>query len=177
MLDECIFVAKDPNRRKVYGVKHNGPLSFAPPQLPSLRLPHRFQGHLASLYIDTWIEIHMQIIWGAVILRNWILLFMSLSSYFLHRYKYMYKVTAWRADIRSSALETWCQYKQQHPCLGWLEGTHFTRLHPRSPASLLGLPHTNGWYPASLSVRNKTFNNLNFNLNYLPITLHLPVSC
>ena len=25
---------------------------------------------LASLYIDTWIEIHMQIIWGAVIFKK-----------------------------------------------------------------------------------------------------------
>lgn len=56
MLDECIFVAKDPNSRKVDRVKHNGPLSFAPPQLPSLRLPHWFQGHLSSIFVHRYLD-------------------------------------------------------------------------------------------------------------------------
>ena len=154
-----------------------------PHPLPHLNSPPwgyltGFKGiFLASSYIYTWIEIHMQIIWGAVILRNWILLFMSSSSYFMHRYKYMYK---------SHSLEGW--YSQlctrnvmlilTAAAMSWVvRGDPLHQAASRSSASLLGLPHWSGWYPASLSMRNKTFNNLNFNLNYLPITLHLPVSC
>lgn len=145
------------------------PYPFAPPQLPSLGAIHWVSGHLSSIFVHRCLdEIHMQIIWGQSYLRNWILLFISFSSYFLHRCKYMCKSQPGGADIHSSALEMWCWYKQQQPFLGWLEDP-LHQAHPRSPASSCRLPSSSGWYPASLY---KTFNNPERQPHFVsPITL------
>ena len=159
-------------------MKHSGPPSFAPPQLPSLRLPHWFQGHLSSIFVHIYLDRDSY----ADHLRGSHIKKLNFAVYVIFKLFY----AQIQIYVQSHSLEGW--YSQlctrnvmlilTAAAMSWVvRGDPLHQAASQVSASLLGLPHSSGWYPASLSMRNKTFNNLNFNLNYLPVTLHLPVSC
>lgn len=117
----------------------------------------------APLYMYIWIEIHMQIIWGTIVLRNGILLFCHSQVYFLHRYKniHIYQVTPWRAGNSSFALETCCYYGHQQVCLRWVSKDPLHQALPQGTSIPVGLSTQLAGFQL-FSLKNKFYNNWNF---------------